>query len=412
MTRHQRFAIPAVVASVGLAVLTACSAAPTSPSGRISLSPAAVRTPHRPTSQPLPNAVFLFQNPRTQVPPDTMWYVTDSKGTVLHSFESEALDATFEPISDALNYIGNSTAILASSVGRSLWGVVQADGTATPVAPSLTPLLKQIGFPGTFLIAPATLFTVLQFANPENPFKFYELNLTSGAVLASASLVPLNRSGTVLFEPQNIDPTAHLLSFLIANTTFRDVKIPGLSVVTLDYATDAMSVHALGSAIARDILPPDLGTPQYETTAYVSADGSVLIYQSATTATTTILDVPTGHAITLAPSLNLSFIPGQNSVFFSPGDRYAALIGTSPAGDTGLFFVIDTTSGALIRNIGASVAQNAYVNDLGWAGPAQLVYSTDTTNQLATEVTHLEDVVAGTTTTFRSALGQFVAVLP
>jgi hypothetical protein len=183
-------------------------------------------------------------------------------------------------------------------------------------------------------------------------------------------------------------------------------------VVTLDYATDAMSVHALGSAIARDILPRDSGTPQYETTAYVSADGSVLIYQSATAATTTILDVPTGHAITLAPSLNLSFIPGQNSVFFSPGDRYAALIGTSPAGDTGLFFVIDTTSGALIRNIGASVAQNAYVNDLGWAGPAQLVYSTDTTNQLATEVTHLEDVVAGTATTFRSALGQFVAVLP
>jgi hypothetical protein len=348
----------------------------------------------------------------THVAPDAMWYFTDSTGTILHSFASAGVDATFVPLSDADNYIGNSTAVLASSVGGSVWAVVQADGTATPVAPSLTPLLKQVGFPGIFLVAPATVFAVLQYPNTENPFKFYELNLTSGAVLASASLVPLNRSGTVLFEPENIDPTAHLLSFLVANTTFRDVRITGMSVVTLDYATNVVTVHPLNAAVAHDILPPETGTPQYESTASVSADGSVLIYQSATTATTHILDLLTGHALTLAPSLNLSFALGQNSVFFSPGDRYAALIGISPSGQSGLFFVIDTSSGALIRNIASSLAQNEYLSDLGWAGPTQLVYTSNTTNQIATEATHLEDVVSGTTTIFPSALGAIIAVLP
>jgi hypothetical protein len=259
MAHRPRFGVVATVAALSLMLLASCAstASPTpstSPTRITTPSAATTQTPYSPSPTALPRAVFAFEN-QTQIAPASKWFFVGSNGTVLHSFMSMGLDSTRVPLSDTYSYIGRSTAILARSNGITLstkWSVIHADGTASPVAASLTPLLNEIGFPGEFLVAPSMFFGVAQFSNSQNPFKFYELNLATGAILASASLVPLNRSGTVLFEPENIDAEAHLLSFLIGNTTFDSVKIRGVSVVTLDFETSTLTVHPLPPQVVND----------------------------------------------------------------------------------------------------------------------------------------------------------------
>jgi hypothetical protein len=49
---------------------------------------------------------------------------------------------------------------------------------------------------------------------------------------------------------------------------------------------------------------------------------------------------------------------------------------------------------------------------MDWAGPTQLIYTTNQTTQIETAVTHIYDLQSGDVTTFPSGLGVFIAVLP
>lgn len=298
--------------------------------------------------------------------------------------------------------------------------MIHSDGTVSPVASSLTPLLNQIGFPGNFpenfLVAPSTLYAVEQFPNPQSPFKFYELNLTTGAILKSESLVPLSSSGNVHFEPENIDLDAHLLSFLIANTTFENVKIQALSVVTLSLETNTLTVHPLPSHVANDILVPG-GLPQYTTTAYVSGDGSLLTYQDRTgTAThnpaTWILNLETSQTTRLAPSMNPAFFLGGVDINFSPTNKYAAVTGGGISKVWPEFFIVDTTTGAVLEDIAARFPGVPNLSPMNWAGPTDLVFTSTVTGDPNTEATHVYDLPSGHVTTFSQGLGAFIAVLP
>jgi hypothetical protein len=392
---------------VGLGFLTACGAATSSPG---TSSQAASQTA-RPTSGALPAAVFAFESSGT---PSATWSFTDSNGTVLDAFTCVPGDGRFVPVSNNYNYVGGSNAILAHSVGISpstKWTVIQANGTSTAVATSLTPLLNTIGFPGDFLVAPSTLYMVQQFPNAKNPFKFLELNLATGTILETASLVPLTSSRSVLFEPENIDVATHQLSFLIANTTFENVKISALSVVTLDLITNVLTVHSLAAQVAADILPP-AGIPQYVTTAYVSGDGSLLTYQTPTGTATYVLNLKTGRTATLAAGLNLAFVNGQNSVYYSPTNEYAALIGAGPAGALRIF-VIKTATGALVKNIAVLIPKAVLsVQIMDWASPTDVIYATNETTSASTERTSLFDLQSAKARLFPTAVGQFISVLP
>jgi hypothetical protein len=291
------------------------------------------------------------------------------------------------------------------------WAVIDSDGTSSPVASSLTPLLNNIGFPGNFLVAPSTLYMVQQFPSEKNPFKFYELNLATGAILRSDSMVPLSGSRTVLFEPENIDLAAHLLTFLIANTTFEHVQINALSVVTLNLTTNALAVRPLAPGIADDLLPP-AGIPQYLTNAYVSGDGSLLIYQTPSGSATYILDLKTGRTSTIPSDMNLMFIGGQNSVYYSPTDQYAALIGVD-ASQALKFFIVDTATGTIVKNL-APLIPNAvqFVQIMGWASPTRLIYASDASTSASADRADVFDLQSGTTSPFPAVDGQFIGLLP
>jgi hypothetical protein len=394
---------------VGVGLLSACGATTSSSSGT---SSGAITQTARPTSAAIPNAVFAFETAATS---PERWTFTDSNGTVLHTFTSTSVDGTSDPLSNEYGYVGGSNAILARSnsiTPTTRWRVIHADGTSTPVASSLTPILNGMGFPGDFLAAPSTLYMVEQFPNRKNPFKFYELDLATGAILKSDSLVPLSSTGTVLFEPENIDVSAHLLSFLIANTTFEHVRIGSLSVVTLDLSTNGLAVHPLSSQLQADIQPPS-GIAEYETNAYVSGDGSLLTYQTPTSSATYILDLKTGQTVSLAPALSVAFIGGQNSVYYSPTDHYAALIGSYGSSGSLRTFVVNTSTGALVKDITPLIPAAAVSLQLmDWAGPTQVVYATNDTMYANTERTYLLDVRSGQAQAFVATVGQFIAVLP
>jgi hypothetical protein len=417
MARRARWGIVETLAAITVVLLTGCSSPPSPPPG--GATPASTAAPG---SSPSPSTVasavsgpvFAFEN--DALPPAT-WTFRDGGGTVLHTFATTALDGTFVPLSNNYNYVGTSTAILSRSNGittNAKWSVIHPDGSVSPVASSLTPLLNRISgsnFPGNFLVDPSTLFAIEQLHNTQNPFKFYELDLATGATLSAASLVPLKSSGTVLFEPENIDPEAHVLSFLIANTTFDNVKISALSVATLEYQTDTLTVHPLASQVAHDILPGVGETPQYTTSAFVSGDGFLLIYQSSDAATTSILNLASGKTVAVASPLKPTFIIGQESVYFSPTNQYAALIGVG-ASRSSAFFIVDTATGAVRADIAALFHGDHSLTPMDWAGPIQLIFTTDQTIFANSEITHVYDLATGKVTTFPSGIGPFIGVLP
>ena len=88
--------------------------------------------------------MFAFENDATS--PAT-WTFLDSSGTVLHTFVTSPFDGTFDPLSNLYNYVGASTAILARSNGitpDTRWSMIHSDGTVSPVASALTPLLNNV----------------------------------------------------------------------------------------------------------------------------------------------------------------------------------------------------------------------------------------------------------------------------
>jgi hypothetical protein len=391
-----------------LALLPACSSVSTLSATKPTPEPTQTT---RPTAAAIPAAIFAFE---TAGPFPATWTFTDSNGTVRDAFTCTSSDGQAMPLSNQLNYVGGSTAILASSLGSTpttKWTVIQANGTSTAVPASLTPILNTLGFPGIFLVAPSTLYAAQQVTNPKHPFTFLELNLTTGRVLESDPLVPLVSSRTALFEPENFDVSADRMSFLIANTRFENVTIGPLSVVTLNLGTKALTVHPLAASVAADILPPS-GIPQYETTAYVSGDGSLLTYQTPTGSATYFLNVNTGRIATLDTDLNLTFIGGQNSVYYSPANQYAALIGADPAGTALRLVVVDPSTGDLVKEIDSSLpnaVQSAQL--MGWADPTHVILSTNEGTYADTERTSLFDVETGKSTLFPVSTGQFIGVL-
>ena len=148
VTQCRRFGIAVVAAALSLMSLTSCSSPTTPPTSTPRPSPS-------PSAQP--STVFAFEN--DEASPAT-WTFLDSEGAILHTLITTPSAGTFDPLSNLYNYVGASSAILARSNGISpntQWSVVHSDGTASPVAVSLTPLLNEVSasnFPGNFLVAP------------------------------------------------------------------------------------------------------------------------------------------------------------------------------------------------------------------------------------------------------------------
>lgn len=177
-----------------------------------------------------------------------------------------------------------------------------------------------------------------------------------------------------------------------------------------------MTVYPLPSDAVSDILVPG-GLAQYTTTAYVSADGSRLIYQDRTgTAThnpaTWILNLRTSHTTRLAPGMNPAFFLGGEDVYFSPTNQYAAVAGGGASKGLLEFFIVDTATGAVLADIAARFPGVPYFSLMSWAGPSVLVFTSSATGDASTEATHVYDLATGQVTTFPSGLGTLTAVLP
>ena len=341
----------------------------------------------------------------------TVSFVTAS-GAVIGSFQCTNSSSTCDqPATDTNNYIGGSTALLASDEVRAAGGgvavddysVLEKDGTVETVAASLTPLLDQIveGSPGVFLIGPDTLLAAVGTA--EGAVDFDEVDLGSGTVTPLIGASPLPGPGSFLFQVENVDPAEQLVSFLVSDASLNGRPVAGVAVAVLNMGTSGLTMRDVPPAIAGELQPFN---GSY--TGLVTADGSLLAYGSGQV--TNILDLNSGSD---------AVIPGAwtsdgevDSVLFSPDDGYVAL---SDGNDE--IEVAQTSSGSVLQNITVPSDDLHFMAPMGWAGSSSLAFVTNTTSTKGrfdpnTEIAQVMSLPSGGVETVGSGLGELMAVLP
>ena len=237
------------VAALSVMVLVAgCASAavassPTASHGSRPAMPASAAPP-----TPTPSApTFVFANLAGSYLDytSTVSFVT-AAGAVIGSFQcTNSASTCDQPVTDTNNYIGGSTALLASDEVRAAGGgvavddysVLEKDGTVETVAASLTPLLDQIveGSPGVFLIGPDALLATVGTA--EGAVDFDEIDLGSGTVTPLIAASPLPGPGSFLFQVENVDPAEQLVSFLVSDASLNGRPVTGVAVAVLNMET-------------------------------------------------------------------------------------------------------------------------------------------------------------------------------
>ena len=341
----------------------------------------------------------------------TVSFVTAS-GAVIGSFQCTNSSSTCDqPATDTNNYIGGSTALLASDevpaagggVAVDGYSVLERNGTVETVAASLTPLLDQIveGSPGVFLIGPDTLLAAVGTA--EGAVDFDEVDLGSGTVTPLIGASPLSGPGSFLFQVENVDPAEQLVSFLVSDASLNGRPVAGVAVAVLNMGTSGLTMRDVPPAIAGELQPFN---GSY--TGLVTADGSLLAYGSGQV--TNILDLNSGSD---------AVIPGAwtsdgevDSVLFSPDDGYVAL---SDGNDE--IEVAQTSSGSVLQNITVPSDDLHFMAPMGWAGSSSLAFVTNTTSTKGrfdpnTEIAQVMSLPSGGVETVGSGLGELMAVLP
>jgi hypothetical protein len=403
------------VAALSVMVLVAgCASAavassPTASHGSRPAMPASAAPP-----TPTPSApTFVFANLAGSYLDytSTVSFVT-AAGAVIGSFQcTNSASTCDQPVTDTNNYIGGSTALLASDEVRAAGGgvavddysVLEKDGTVETVAASLTPLLDQIveGSPGVFLIGPDALLATVGTA--EGAVDFDEIDLGSGTVTPLIAASPLPGPGSFLFQVENVDPAEQLVSFLVSDASLNGRPVTGVAVAVLNMETSGLTLRGVPPAIAADLQPFN---GSY--TGQVTADGSLLAYGSGQA--TNILDLNSGHDAVIAGAWTSD---GEvNSVLFSPGDGYVAL----SDGDDGIE-VAQTSSGSVLQNITVPNDDLHFMAPMGWAGSSSLAFVTNTTSTKGmfdpnTEIAHVMSLPSGGVETVGSGLGELMAVLP
>ena len=406
-----------VVAALGVVVLIAgCASAAvaSSPTPSRGSQPAQTSMPASAPSAPSPSVpTFVFANlAGSYLDYTSKVTFTSASGTVIGSFQCTNTASTCDqPVTDTSNYIGESTALLASDeipaagggVAVDDYSVLEKGGTVETVAASLTQLLDTVvdGAPGVFLIGPDTLFATIDAA--DGAVDFDEIELETGAIDQLISASPLSSSGSFLFQAENIDPSEQLVSFLVSDATLNGRQLSGVEVVVLNLETEAITVRDVPAAVADDLQPFE---GSY--TGLVTADGSLLAYGSGRD--TNILNLNSGHDVV---------VPGPwtsdgevNSVLFSPGDSYVAL-----AGGNDDIAVAQTADGAVVQSITVPGDDLDFMAPMGWAGPSSLAFVTNTTSVRGTfdpntEIAHLLNLPNGAVENVGAGLGELMAVLP
>ncbi|MGP8160347.1 MAG: hypothetical protein ACLQGJ_03860 [Candidatus Dormibacteria bacterium] len=406
------------VAALGVLVIVAgCASAPvaSSPTTSHGSQPARQSMPASaapPTPTPsVPTFVFANLAGSYLDYTSTVTFVSAS-GTVIGAFQcTNSASTCDQPVTDTDNYIGGSTALLASDeipetgggVAVDGYSVLEKDGTVETVAASLTQLLDLVvdGAPGVFLVGPDTLFATIDAA--DGAVDFDQIELATGTVDQLISAGPLSSSGSFLFQAENIDPSLHLISFLVSDATLNGRPLSGVEVAVLNLETEGITVRDVPAAAADDLQPFE---GSY--TGLVTADGSLLAYGSGQV--TNILNLNSGHD---------AVVPGAwtsdgevNSVLYSPGDSYVALSGGNDDIE-----VAQTADGAVVRTISVPSDELDFMAPMGWAGSSSLAFVTNTTSVIGTfypntEIAHVLSLPSGGVDNVGSGLGELMAVLP
>jgi len=344
-------------------------------------------------------------------------------GTTFKAITSRNTDSTFDPISDNSGYIGYSSALLSSNelypagggVAVTQWAVTGKDGVVHPIPASSTQYLNQTWQTGNthisggiFVTGTKTMFASVWSA--VGVTRYDRVDLTSGRVTTLFTVrftSPVVASTPELFAPENITPSGNEISFLVANVTLGNLRVRGLAVVTYDVAAGSFSVHQLASSIAKAVLPPPT-VSAFALTAFVSPDGGLLVYQTASVVDggqvllTHVYHVATGQDVLIPASLGVGFDGGSNSVFFSPDNSYAAM-----AGDSRLV-VAATATGTIIKTVDEPDAGGPSIVPLGWTSTGAFVYAL---NPSGLETAYSFDPATGTDFEFPADLGELMAVL-
>ena len=355
-------------------------------------------------------------------------------GTIIASVTSQRSDSTFDlSATNSDGYIGYSHELLSSdqlappggAVSVTTWGFLEKDGSAHPAAPSLTTFLNEtwqtgearVG-PGIFVVDPGTLFAAE--ATSSGPINYKRVNLATGDVTTLFTARALPSAQPFSFITENISPSGDTISFLAANAMVMNQVVNGLAVVTFDVPTSALVVHPLPPVIATEFLPRP-GATAWEPTVFASADGSLVVYQTSVVVngsnafTTHVYDTLSGQEVAVAASAPISFVPGENSVFFSPDDTYTALAGMTPSGGDDLV-VAATATGAIVKAIGVPDDTTHSVTPMGWTSSGALIFVTNTATTPGNfnpdnAVTHSLDPATGTVHDYPAGWGELAAVL-
>jgi hypothetical protein len=355
-------------------------------------------------------------------------------GTAINTVTSSNSDSTFDMTSNNSGYIGYSQEVLASnelynaagSVSVTKWAILGKDGVSRPVAPSLTPFLNQSWqttgdariLPGIFIDGAGTLFAAE--SSTSGTVKYDRVNVTTGEVTTLFTATAISSAGFFTFLPENISPSGDEISFLVANATVANQTVAGLAVATFAPQTGAVVVHDLPSSIAHAFAPPPGATVGAASPAFASADGNLVVYQSAavTNGTQTlsihVYQVDSGQDLTIPAATHVSFSGGANSVFFSPDNTYAALLNSG--GSAGGIVVVATSTGAVVKSVPISDTSTQDIALMGWTSTKDLVYVTTTAGTPGSfdpenGIAHLFDPATGSIHDYAAGLGELIAVL-
>ncbi len=420
----------AIVAVGAVALLTGCSSPPQT------LTPHSTTTPTTPSYPPPTPAgtgapdgagsvlVFSMSSPTT----DITTFVR-LNGTTLKTISSRDTDSTFStPISDRDNYIGYSSALLTSNelypsdgavAVTNDWALLAKDGSVQQLPAASIQFLNQSRHvdttpfdPGIFVTETGSLFVAVE--SPSGVAHYDQVDLTSGQVTTLFTVRSLTAQGSAsppeLFSPQNLTPSGDRISFLAANVSLTNQNINGLAVVTYDVAAATMSIRHLSSSIAKAILPSPT-VSAFALSAFVSADGSLLVYQTASVVdgsqvfVTHIYHIATGRDVILPGSAGVAFGGGANPVIFSPDNAFAAMAGGNR------LIVAATSTGAIVKTVDVPASGGPSIVPLGWTSSAALVYVTVSSSGLEGESAHSVDPATGMDFAYPTDLGELIAVL-
>ncbi len=400
-------------------------------------SPSATSTAARSAATPVTAAQSVLVFTRSHGSPSSSIVTTFRRldGTAINTITSSNSDSTFDlSVSNNNNYIGYSQALLSSDelyppsggVTVTKWAVIGKDGTSHPLPSSLTQFLNQVAptgdtpriLAGVFLVGGDTLFAGV--SSSSGSVDYDRVDLASGEV---TTLFTANQTSTAQFYaflPENITPSGSDISFLAANATVMNHTVQGLAVVTYNVATGAIAVHQLPDAIAAAVVPSRAATAWAPAT-FVSPDGGLVIYQSTATAngaqvfTTHVYHVVDGRDVTVPARAGIAFTGGANSVFFSPDNGYAALLGGGASGGQKMV-VVSTATGTTVKTVGVSDPSRENVTPMGWTSGGALVYVTIAATLPGSfnpenGVTHSLDPVTGQVHDYPANFGELIAVL-